>query len=78
MSSSDETDSSTYESDGDNDEFQDTCFNYKFKYPPTKKKMKNIDWVQCDACDHWFHEFCVSRDESSDLFTCIYRSVLSF
>ena len=43
MSSSDETDSSTDESDGDNDEFQDTCFNYKLKYPPTKKKMKNID-----------------------------------
>ena len=28
------------------------CFNCKSKYPPTKKKIKKIDWVQCDQCDY--------------------------
>ena len=27
-----------------------------------RKKWKNSDLVQCDACNHWFHEFCVSWD----------------
>ena len=66
-SSSDETDSS---SDENGDE-QNVCFNCKSKYPPTKKRIKSIDWVQCDECDRWFHEFCVSRDESTDQFICI-------
>ena len=70
VSHSHETDSSTDETDDDNDEFQDTYFHCKSKYPPTKKEMKSIDWLKCDACDHWFHEFYVSRDESGDLFTC--------
>ena len=26
---------------------RETCFNCKSKYPPKKKKMKNINWVQC-------------------------------
>ena len=52
------------------DESLVNCFNCKSKYPPTKKKLKNIDWVQCDVCDEWFHEFCITRDKSSEAFTC--------
>ena len=66
-SSSDETDNSSDES-GDE---QNVCFNCKSKYPPTKKRIKSIDWVQCDEFDRWYHEFCVSRDESTDQFICI-------
>ena len=38
-------------------------FNCKSKYPPTKRKIKKTDLVQCDLCDYWFHEFFVTRDE---------------
>ena len=27
---------------------------------------KNIRWVQCDNCDEWFHNHCVSLGEQSD------------
>lgn len=62
MSSKNETDSSTDEIDNDHDE----CRNMLQQ----RKKKKNIDWVQWDACNHSFHEFCISSDKSSDLFSC--------
>ena len=27
---------------------------------------KTIRWVQCDNCDEWFHDNCVSLGEQSD------------
>ena len=57
-----------YSSGSDDDDSVDeslaNCFNCKSEYPPTKKKLKNIDWVQCDVCDEWFHELSVTRDKS--------------
>ena len=67
-SSSSSDDSS--EKDFEEELEENLCFNCKSKYPPTKKQLRKIDWVQCDECDHWFHEFCVTRDESVDIFTC--------
>ena len=67
-SSSSSDDSS--EKDFEEELEENLCFNYKSKYPPTKKQLRKIDWVHCDECDHWFHEFCVTRDESVDIFTC--------
>ena len=71
--SSSETSSSSDDSsekDFEEELEENLCFNCKSKYPPTKKQLRKIDWVQCDECDHWFHEFCITRDESVDIFTC--------
>ena len=74
-SSSSEEQCSISDNDSDDSEnsssnMDSTCFNCKSKYPPAKKKIKKIDWVQCDLCDYWFHEFCVTRDELRDDFAC--------
>ena len=64
-------------SDNDSDDSENSspnmdaiCFNCKSKYPPTKRKIKKTDLVQCDLCDYSFHEFCVTRDELRDDFKC--------
>lgn len=37
-----------------------------------RKKWKILTGynAECDASEHWFQEFCVSRDESSNLLAC--------
>ena len=27
-------------------------------------------WIQCDVCESWFHDFCISRGSNTDEFIC--------
>ena len=72
-SSSDEC-SEAYESSSDdenvsNDDLRLLCFE---KYPPTKKPIKKISWIQCDVCNKWYHKNCLKIPDDAEFneFTC--------
>ena len=72
-SSSDEW-SEAYESSSDdeivsNDDLCQLCFE---KYPPTKKPIKKISWIQCDVCNKWYHKNCLKIPDDAEFneFTC--------
>ena len=45
---------------------------YKGKGRKRIHKPDDIDWVQCDICQHWFHCMClnVSLSNLPDHYTC--------
>ena len=72
-SSSDEC-SEAYESSSDdenvsNDDLRLLCFE---KYPPTKKPIKKISWIQCDVCNKWYHKNCLKIPDDAEFneFSC--------
>jgi hypothetical protein len=37
-----------------------------------KKISGDVDWVQCQICDMWYHQSCVGTNVDLDYFTCPY------
>ncbi|TMS40185.1 hypothetical protein L596_006596 [Steinernema carpocapsae] len=54
---------------GYHDAERDECASKKCKHP----QSENVNWVQCDGCDQWYHCFCyfgTEREADDDQFYC--------
>ena len=56
-------------SDDERTDPNNMCGECKKKYPP-HTKVHDVDWVQCDQCDKWFHINCVNMADYGDKFLC--------
>lgn len=47
----------------DQDEDADTCTMCQKAYPPSGKS-KNITWIECSQCHHWYHLQCAGLNKA--------------
>ena len=57
------------EEDSSDDDEEDTCSANPCKIQDDNSQS-DVAWIQCDVCESWFHDFCISRGSNTDEFIC--------